>query len=114
MLLPAPIEYINHSSERASGFLTKGPDADEALARFRAFHENVQLLGQLFALCAILLRLTGDTVHKVGGHRSNGDRRKDIIKLGDELGFDNFDSDVVDKTFQSNLFGDTKRLVRSC
>ena len=112
--LPVPIERINISSERGSVFLTKDPDTDESLAGFRAFNENVQLLCQLFALRPILLRFTGDTVHKIGGHRSNGDRRKDTIKLGDELCFDNFDGDIVDETFQSNLFRNTKRLARSC
>jgi len=78
------------------GFLTKSTDADEAFASFRAFHENIQLFGQLLALGAILLRFTSDASNKVG-------RRKDIAKWRDELGFDNFDSDIVDETFQSNL-----------
>ena len=85
------------------GFLTKSTDADEAFASFRAFHENIQLFGQLLALGAILLRFTSDASNKVGRHRGDRYRRKDIAKWRDELGFDNLDSDIVDETFQSNL-----------
>jgi hypothetical protein len=83
-------------------FLTK--DSDEALAGFGSFHENVQLFGQLFALSTILLRFTSDLGHEVGGHRTDSHGRKDIVKRGYQLDLDDFDCDVVDETFQSNLF----------
>jgi hypothetical protein len=82
--------------------LTK--DSDEALASFRSFRENVQLLGQLFTLSTILLRFTSDLGHEVGGHRTDRHRRKDIVKGGYQLDLDYFDCDVVNETFQSNLF----------
>lgn len=106
MLSSAPIQHISNASEcdRLGEFLTKNSDADEAFAGFGAFYENIQLFGQLFALGAIFLRFASDAIHKVGGHRSDSDRRKDIVKWRDELRFDDFDSDVVDETFQSNLF----------
>jgi hypothetical protein len=94
------------------GSLTKSSDADKAFAGFRALHENVQLSGQLFALDASLLRFTSDAGNEVGRHRSDRDRGKDIVKWGDELGFDDFDSDIVDKTLQGDLFKPATKLVR--
>jgi hypothetical protein len=61
------------------------------------------LLVKLFALGAVLLRLTSDASHEVRGHGSDSDGREDIMERGDELGFDNFDSNVIDETFQGNL-----------
>jgi hypothetical protein len=105
---------MSNSSERAKpgAFLTKYSHADEALAGFRAFHENVQLFGQLVALGVVLLRFTSDAGHEVGGYGSDSNRRKDIMELGDELGFDDFDSDIIDETFQSNLSTYTTRSAR--
>jgi hypothetical protein len=57
------------------------------------------LFGQLFALGAIFLRFASDAIYKVGGYRSDSDRRKDIVKWRDKLRFDDFNSDVVNKTF---------------
>jgi hypothetical protein len=48
---------------------------------------------------AILFRFTSDASDEVGGYGSDSYRRKDIVKWGDELGFDDFDSDIVYKTF---------------
>ena len=61
------------------------------------------MFGQLFALGAVLLRLTSDAGHEVRGHGSDSDGREDIMERGYELGFDNFNSNVIDETFQSNL-----------
>ena len=101
MLTSAPIQHISNGSEcdKLGEFLTKDSDADEPFAGFGAFHENIQLSGQLFALGANLLRFTSDASHEVGGHRSDSYRRKDIVKWGNELGLDDFDCDIVDETF---------------
>jgi hypothetical protein len=34
------------------------------------------------------------------------------VKWGDELGFDDFDSDIVDKTLQGDLFKRATKLTR--
>lgn len=60
-------------------FLTKYSDADEAFAGFRAFHKNVQLFGQLFALGAILFRFASDASHKVRGYGSCSYGGKNIV-----------------------------------
>ena len=101
MLSSAPIQHISNASEcdRLGGFLTKNSNADKAFAGFGAFYENIQLFGQLFALGAIFLRFASDASHKVGGHRSDSDRRKDIVKWRDKLRFNDFDSNVVDEMF---------------
>ncbi len=106
MLSSASIQHISNASEcdKLGEFLTKNSDADEAFAGLGAFRENIQLSGQLFALGAIFLGFASDASHEVGGHRSDSDGRKDIVKWRDELRFDDFDSDIVDETFQSNLF----------
>ena len=114
MLSSAPVQHISNGSEwdKLGEFRTKDSDTDKAFAGFRVFHENVQLSGQLFVLGAILLRFTSDASHEVGGHRSDSYRRKYIVKWGNELGLDDFDSDIVDETFQGNLFKHKTELAR--
>jgi hypothetical protein len=77
----APPQQVNNGSERdkLGEFLTKDSDADEAFASFRAFHKNVQLSGQLFALGVILFRFASDASHEVRGHGSGSYRGKDIV-----------------------------------
>ena len=75
---------MSDSSERdrSGDFLTKDSNANEALAGFKAFHENGQLSGQLFALGTVLLRFTSDAGHEGSRHKSDSNRRKDIMKRG--------------------------------
>lgn len=51
--------YLIHEQQPMKGhtgcLLTKESNADEALAGIRTFHEDVQLLSQLFALGTVLL-----------------------------------------------------------
>ena len=112
----AHVQHMSHGFEgdeaRKSAFLTKCCDIDELLAGLKAFHENVQLFGQLLPLDAVLFRFTSDAGHDLGGHRSDGNRRKNVVERGNELGFNDFDSDVVDETSQSNLFNYMSRSVR--
>ncbi len=105
MLSSAPVRDVSNAAERHKlvEFLTKTSDADESFAGFRTFHENIQLSGQLFALGTILLGFTSDAGHEVGWHGRDRNRGKDIVEWGDELGFDDFDSDIVHETFQGNL-----------
>jgi hypothetical protein len=85
------------------GFLTKSSDADESFAGFRAFCENIQLSGQLLALGTVFLRFTSDAGNETGWHGSDRYWGKYIVEWGDELGFDDFDSDIVDESFQCDL-----------
>jgi hypothetical protein len=70
----------------------------------RAFSEDVKLLGQLFTLGTDLLGFSSQARHEVSGHNRGSYRSEDTAEQGDELRFDYFDGDVVDETFQSNLY----------
>ena len=85
--------------------LTKDSDADEALTGLNTLHKDFQLFLQLFTLGAVFLGLTSDASHKVRGHGNDSGGREHIMERGDELVFDNLDSNVIDETFQGNLLG---------
>lgn len=89
--------------EQARACLTKESNANKALTGIRAFSKDVKLLSQLFALSTVLLRFTSHACHKVSGHSRDSYRSKDTAKQGDKLRFDYFNSNVVNKAFQSNL-----------
>jgi hypothetical protein len=89
--------------EQAGACLTKESNADEALTGIRAFSKDVKLLSQLFALGTVLLQFTSHACHKVGRHSKDSHRSEDTAKQGDELRLDYFNSNVVNKAFQSNL-----------
>jgi hypothetical protein len=98
--------------EKLDVCLTKKSNADEPFTGIRSLHKDVELLGQLFALGSVLLGFAGDARHKVVGHSSDSYGSEDIAKRGDKLGFDGFDSNVVDETFQSNLYKHIKGLAK--
>ena len=52
----------------------------------------------MLALGTVLLGFAGDRRHQVVGHGNDGYGREDIAERRDELGFDGFDSNVVDET----------------
>jgi hypothetical protein len=58
--------------------LTKESNADEALTGIRAFHKDVELFSQLFALATVLLGFASDACHEVGGHGGDSYGREDI------------------------------------
>jgi hypothetical protein len=89
--------------EQAGTYLTKESNANKALAGLRAFCEDVKLLCQLFTLGTVLLRFTSLARHELGGHSRDSYGSEDTAERGDELRFNYFNSDVVDKAFQSNL-----------
>ena len=49
-----------------------------------------------------------DTCDEVNRHGGDSQGGEDIAERGDEFGFDDFNSDVIHKTFQGNLDKDTK------
>jgi len=58
----------------------------------------------LFALATVLLGFASDAGHKLIGYGGDSYGRENTAERGDELGFDDFNSDVVDETFQGNLY----------
>ena len=79
--------------------LTKESNADEVLTGIRAFCEDVKLLGQLFTLSTVLLRFFSHACYEVSRHSRDSYRFKDIAQQGDELHFNYFAGDVIDKVF---------------
>lgn len=65
----------------------------------------------MFALATVLLEFASDAGHKLGGHGEDSYGGENTAERGDELGFDDFNSDVVDKTFQGNLYKHTRGLA---
>lgn len=58
----------------------------------------------MFALATVLLGFASDAGHKLSGYGGDSYERENTAERGDELGFDDFNSDVVDETFQGNLY----------
>ena len=94
-------------------YLTKESEADEALAGIGAFRKDVKLFDQLFTLSTVLFRFASDGRHEVGGHGGDSYGGEDIAERRHELGFDNLNSDVINETFQSNLYMHMRVLART-
>jgi hypothetical protein len=67
---------------------------------------------QLPTFSTALLRLACQARHHVRGKIRDFDRRKDVAQFGDDVGFDGFDSDVVDEALEGNLMRGEFELVQ--
>ena len=73
------------------------------LTGFQPLNQHIQLVIQLPTFCTALIGLACNARHYVSGKVRDFDRGQDIAQLRDEIGFDDFDSDIVDEAFEGNL-----------
>jgi hypothetical protein len=77
----------------------------KSLTCLRTLTQYIQLVCQLSALRTALLRLARDARHYISGQIRYFDRRKDAFNLIDDVCFNSFDCDVIDKAFERDLMG---------
>jgi hypothetical protein len=97
----ASIQYISDNAKENSPSitLTKEPRADKALAGIGSSHKNVKLFAQLFAQVTVLLGFASNGSHEVSRHVRDCYWGEDGSQWRHELGFDDFDGDIVDESF---------------
>lgn len=73
------------------------------LASFQALDQNVQLIRELLAFRAALIRLASDTRYYIGVEECDFDWRKNVAQSRDEICLDSVDSNIVYKPLECDL-----------
>lgn len=62
-------------------------------------------------MTTIFFEFVSDISYKFDKYNENNYEGKNTVKRGNKLDFDSFNNDIIDKTFQSNLYKHTKKLT---
>lgn len=84
--------------------LTTSAQTYKALAESRPLVEDIELLLQLLALAFVVFRFARDALDLLVGHAEDVLGQQDAGESGDELRFDQLDSDVVEEALEGYLW----------